>query len=107
MAVRNTAKSTGGFENAGLPAILSCIWVRRDTRPSDGKRRKSNKTFNFLTIVVMAFTSFLFLIEENFSPSLSTTVATHPFDTHKEKKLQILYNGAKQMLEASDSMSCD
>src|SRR5947207_2786498 len=81
MAARNSAKSTGGFENAGLPAILSCIWVRRDTRPSVGKRRKSNKTFNFLTIFVTVFHLLSFLIEENFSPSLSTPVLTPSFDT--------------------------
>src|SRR5437588_9296441 len=90
MAVRNAAKSTGGFENAGLPAILSCIWVRRDTKPSAGKRRKSNKTFNFLTIVAMTFH---LLPEENFSSSLSTTVLPPLFDTLTKN---ISAGGAKQ-----------
>src|SRR2546430_1540622 len=65
MAAGNAAKSTGGFENAGLPSILSCIWMRRDTKPPDGKRRKSNKTFNFFTIVAMTFH---LLSGANFSP---------------------------------------
>src|SRR5438046_1699618 len=94
MAVKNAAKSTGGFENAGLPPILSCIWVRRDTKPSDDKRRKSNKTFNFFTVVVMAFHLLSFLIdEENFSPSLSTTVLTPSFDTLNEKIFSDSFSG--------------
>src|SRR5438552_6420971 len=52
MDVRNTVKSTGGLANAVLPSSLSCIAVRRDTKPSAGNGRKSNSAFNFFAFVI-------------------------------------------------------
>src|SRR5205823_3313989 len=62
MAVIKTAKSTGGLGNAALPNILSCIAVRRDTKPSAGNVIKSNTAINFFGFVIV-FTSFLFVYE--------------------------------------------
>src|SRR5438552_15543055 len=66
MAVRKTAKSTGGLAKALLPSSLSCIAVRRDTKPSAGNGGKSNNAFNFFGFVIVFHLLSLCLV--NFRP---------------------------------------
>src|SRR5437764_335546 len=92
MAVIKTAKSTGGLGNAALPNILSCIAIRRDTKPSAGNGRKSYTAFNFFAFVIF-FTSFLLFT--NFRPYKTWKLENAAGTPYPSLKSRILENHSR------------